>query len=150
MRTNDAGLAIVKAFEGYSSAPYCDVVGVATIGYGSTFGCDGLRITIDHAPVSKREGEKLLRCGLRTAERAVKQLVTAELTENMFSALVSLCYNIGSGNLQRSTLRMKLNRGSYEAAADEFPKWRKAGGRVLPGLVRRRAAEQELFTNGCD
>ena len=63
----------------------------------------------------------------------------------MFSATASLVYNIGTGNFQRSTLRMKLNRGYYEDAADEFPKWRKAGGRILKGLVRRRARERQLF-----
>jgi lysozyme len=63
----------------------------------------------------------------------------------MYSSLASIIYNIGSGNFQRSTLRMKLNRGWYEAAADEFPKWRRAGGRILKGLVKRRAKERELF-----
>ena len=66
----------------------------------------------------------------------------------MFSAVASLAYNIGTGNLQRSTLRIKLNRGRYLDAADEFPKWRKAGGRVLKGLVRRRIAERNLFVEG--
>ena len=63
----------------------------------------------------------------------------------MYSSLASIIYNIGSGNFQRSTLRMKLNRGWYEDAANEFPKWRRAGGRILKGLVKRRAKERELF-----
>ena len=63
----------------------------------------------------------------------------------MFSSLCSFVYNVGSGNFQKSTLRMKLERKEYESAAEEFPKWRKAGGRVLPGLVRRRKSERELF-----
>ena len=79
------------------------------------------------------------------AEGAINKLVKSELTENMFSAIASLVYNIGTGNFQRSTLKMKLNRGEYENAADEFGKWRKAGGRILKGLVRRRAQERELF-----
>jgi len=145
MNINDAGLDIVKACEGYSSTVYRDFVGVPTIGYGSTFDCDGGSISMDHAPISKGGGERYLQCSLAHAEYSVGRLIFAELTHNMFSALVSLTYNIGSGNLQRSTLRMKLNRGRYEDAADEFPKWRRAGGRILAGLVHRRAAEQRLF-----
>ena len=67
------------------------------------------------------------------------------ISDNQFSALVSFTFNVGAGALQRSTLRMKLNRGEYQNAAGEFPKWRMAGGRVLAGLVRRRAAERALF-----
>jgi lysozyme len=64
---------------------------------------------------------------------------------NEFSSLCSFIYNVGSGNFQSSTMRMKLNRLDYGGAADEFPKWRKSAGRILPGLVRRRAAEKALF-----
>ena len=67
------------------------------------------------------------------------------ISDNQFSGLVSFTFNLGAGALQRSTLRIKLNRGEYQNAADEFPKWRMAGGRVLAGLVRRRAAEWALF-----
>ena len=67
------------------------------------------------------------------------------ISDNQFSALVSFTFNVEAGALQRSTLRMKLNRGEYQNAADEFPKWRMAGGRILAGLVRRRAAERALF-----
>jgi lysozyme len=82
---------------------------------------------------------------VRHSEKAIRKLVKTELTENMFSSLCSFIYNVGSGNFQRSTMRMKLNRGQHEEAADEFKKWRKAGGRVSKGLVRRRKQERELF-----
>ena len=78
-------------------------------------------------------------------ERGVRRLVNVKLNHNQFSSLVSFSFNLGLGNLQNSTLRMKLNREDYDGAADEFPKWRKAGGRILKGLVRRRAAERSLF-----
>jgi GH24 family phage-related lysozyme (muramidase) len=100
---------------------------------------------MDDEPISEADGEALLAHELLSFERSVDKLITAELTQVMFDALVSFTYNLGSGNLQSSTLRMKLNRGNYEGAADEFPKWRKAGGRVLQGLVRRRIAERKLF-----
>ena len=78
-------------------------------------------------------------------EGAIRRLIKTPLTINQFSALCSWGFNVGSGNVQSSSLRILLNRGDVEGAADEFPKWRKAGGRVLSGLVRRRVAERALF-----
>ena len=148
MRVNEAALTIIKSFEGFSSDPYLDPIGIPTIGFGSIWSANGDRISMDHPPVDKNKATELLQREVRHVEAAIKKLIKAELTENMFSAIGSLAYNIGTGNLQRSTLRIKLNRGRYLDAADEFPKWRKAGGRVLKGLVRRRIAERALFVNG--
>ena len=148
MRVNEAALTIIKSFEGFSSDPYLDPIGIPTIGFGSIWAANGDRISMDHPCVSKEQATKLLQKEVRHVETAIRRLIKAELTENMFSAVASLAYNIGTGNLQRSTLRIKLNRGRYLDAADEFPKWRKAGGRVLKGLVRRRIAERNLFING--
>ena len=144
---NEAGLAIIKRFEGWSSSVYQCSAGRWTIGWGSTWDYDGNPVTADHPNIKKDKGEYLLRREIRHSETAVRKLIKAELTPNMFSSLVSFCYNVGSGNLQRSSLRMKANRGNYEGAADEFPKWRRAGGRILKGLVRRRASERQLFLN---
>ena len=148
MRVNEAALTIIKSFEGFSSDPYLDPIGIPTIGFGSIWSANGDRISMDHPCVSKEQATKLLQKEVRHVEAAIRRLIKAELTENMFSAVASLAYNIGTGNLQRSTLRIKLNRGRYLDAADEFPKWRKAGGRVLKGLVRRRIAERNLFVEG--
>jgi lysozyme len=68
--------------------------------------------------------------------------------QGVFDALASFAFNVGLGNLQRSSLRMKTNRGEYEDAAEEFMKWTKAAGRVLPGLVKRRKDEQALYLSG--
>jgi lysozyme len=145
MKTGQAGIDLIKRFEGFSSTPYLCPADVPTIGYGNTRRFDGSRVAMDDEPISEADGEALLAHELLSFERSVDKLITAELTQVMFDALVSFTYNLGSGNLQSSTLRMKLNRGHYEGAADEFPKWRKAGGRVLQGLVRRRIAERKLF-----
>jgi lysozyme len=145
MKTGQAGIELIKRFEGFSSTPYLCPADVPTIGYGNTRRFDGSRVAMDDEPISEADGEALLAHELLSFERSVDKLITAELTQVMFDALVSFTYNLGSGNLQSSTLRMKLNRGNYEGAADEFPKWRKAGGRVLQGLVRRRIAERKLF-----
>ena len=145
MRINEAGLDIIKYYEGWSSRPYKCPAGIATIGYGSTWDINGEKVNMNHKKVTKELVEALLLREVLHVDHAIKNLVKAELTENMYSSLASIIYNIGSGNFQRSTLRMKLNRGWYEAAADEFPKWRRAGGRILKGLVKRRAKERELF-----
>lgn len=145
---NEAGLGIIKRFEGWSAVPYCCPAGRWTVGWGATWTLDGSAVTADHPRITKDEGTDLLKREVRHVEKAIRKLIKAELTPNMFSAVASWAFNCGTMAMQRSTLRMKLNRGLYEDAADEFPKWRKAGGRVLAGLVRRRAAERELFLDG--
>tara|TARA_R100001082_G_scaffold32102_1_gene16467 strand:- start:17292 stop:17741 length:450 start_codon:yes stop_codon:yes gene_type:complete len=148
MRINKAGLGIIKAFEGFSSKVYLDPIGIPTIGFGSIWDADGNRITVDHPAITKKQATGLLQKEVHHVEAAIRKLIKAELTENMFSSIGSLAYNIGTGNLQRSSLRIKINRGQYLDAADEFPKWRRAGGKILAGLVRRRKAERNLFLEG--
>jgi len=145
MKINNAGLELIKTFEGFSSSPYLDPIGIPTIGFGSIWNDDGSSVTMSQPDLNEAEAESYLRREVRHIEERIGRLIQSELTDNMFSSLCSFTYNIGTGALQRSTMRMKLNRGWYEAAAEEFPKWRKAGGRVLQGLVRRRIAERNLF-----
>ena len=145
LHINASGMELIKHWEGWRESPYLCSAARPTIGYGSTWDRHGNAITLDHSNITKKQGEYLLQREVRHSETAIKRLIKAELTENMFSSLCSFIYNVGSGNFQKSTLRMKLNRGQYESAADEFPKWRKAGGRVVKGLVRRRKQERELF-----
>ena len=118
---------------------------VWTVGYGSTTGSDGGPVDPDMEPITEVHADDLLGRDLEASERWVDSLVKKPLSEIQFSVLVSFTFNVGAGEFQRSTLRMKLNRGEYQNAADEFPKWRRAGGRILAGLVRRRAAERALF-----
>tara|TARA_R100000808_G_scaffold20163_2_gene43669 strand:+ start:536 stop:1030 length:495 start_codon:yes stop_codon:yes gene_type:complete len=141
---NEAGMAIIKSFEGWSSSVYhCGARW--TIGYGSTYDSNRNRITADHPDIDEVEGELLLGQEVRHSEGAIRRLIGYPLNENQFSSLVSFCYNVGSGNLQKSSLRMKLNRGDLEGASAEFPKWRRSAGKILSGLVRRRQAERNLF-----
>jgi len=136
---NEAGLELIKSFEGLRLEAYRCPAGVPTIGYGTTTGVKmGTRIT-------KAEAEALLRRDLEKFEAAVRSLVKVPLTDNQFSALVSFTYNLGAGALQHSTLLKLVNQGNFAAAAREFLKWNRAGGRVLPGLTRRRQAEEALF-----
>ena len=110
-----------------------------------TVGSDGGPIDPDMESISETEAEALLVRDLESSEGWVRRLIKTALTKNQYSALTSFTFNVGAGALQRSTLRMKLNRGEYQGAADEFPKWRMAGGRILAGLVRCRAVERALF-----
>tara|TARA_R110000744_G_scaffold46911_5_gene103551 strand:- start:19731 stop:20183 length:453 start_codon:yes stop_codon:yes gene_type:complete len=145
LKINPSGIDIIATFEGWSSEVYLDPIGIPTIGYGSTWDAGGDRVTEAHPPISRKQGEDLLLQEIEHVEGAIGYLTAVPLTSNQFSALCSLVYNIGSGNYQSSTLRMKLNRGDYSGAGDEFWKWRRAGGRILKGLVRRRAVEADLF-----
>jgi lysozyme len=95
------------------------------------------------------EVDTILAQDLGRFERGVVRLCPpAAGNQGVFDSLVSFAFNVGLGNLQRSGLRMKTNRGEYEDAADEFLKWTKAGGKVLPGLVKRRNDERALYLSG--
>lgn len=139
MRTNDAGIALIKSFEGCKLIAYQDIVKVWTIGYGNT---DNVRAGMT---ITQEQADALLTSKLISFERGVENLVKVPLTDNEFSALVSFAYNLGLGSLERSHLLAKLNANDVTGAADEFLKWNRAGGVVVDGLARRRAAERELF-----
>jgi lysozyme len=95
--------------------------------------------------LSADEIDEILRKDLARFEAGVLRLIKIPLTQGQFDALVSFSFNVGLGNLQNSTLRMKINRGDYKGAAEQFLVWTKAGGKVLPGLVKRRTHEKEMF-----
>jgi|TARA_R110002110_G_scaffold6647_3_gene33307 lysozyme len=145
VRTNEQGIAIIKKYEGCSLRCYLDPIGIPTIGYGSIWGLDHARLASTHRDITEDEAEHLLKRELRTTENAVARLVAQPLTINQFSAVCCLVYNVGSGKFKSSTIRMKLNRKDFTGASNEFWKWRRAGGKILRGLVRRRAEEKELF-----
>lgn len=137
------GLNLTEEFEGLRLTAYQDQVGVWTIGYGHT-GSDvhaGLTITRDQA-------NTLLMQDTASAAAAVNRLVTVALNQDEFDALVDFVFNLGQNAFAGSRLLRKLNAGDFVGAAAEFPKWDHAGGQVVPGLLRRREAEQQLFQRG--
>lgn len=142
MKASQDALDIIKKFEGFSEKAYPDPAHgwrVPTIGYGTTAGVKmGDTIT-------KARAEELLREDVKRFEEQVLRLVKVPLTQGQHDALVSFVYNLGAGNLSDSTLLRLLNAGDYAGAAAQFDRWNKAGGKVLAGLVRRRAAERALF-----
>jgi lysozyme len=145
LKTNADGLKLIKHFEGLRLKAYYDPAGVLTIGYGTTERAGiGAHIHPGMA-ITEKQAEAWLIATVEKIETMLDRYIDVPVNGNQYSALVSFVYNEGIGNFSKSTLRRKLNAGDYAGAANEFPKWRKAGGKVLAGLVRRRAAERELF-----
>lgn len=139
MRISELGLTLIKAFEGLVLKAYYCAAGVLTVGYGHTKGVS--KDTV----ITPEIAEVLLKEDCITSEKQVNKLIKVPLNQKQFDALVSFVFNIGGGALERSTLRMKLNRKEYFEASLEFEKWCFAGGRKLKGLQRRRLAEKNLF-----
>lgn len=138
---------ILKKFEGCKLTAYKCPAGIWTIGYGHTSAAgapevkEGMIITQDQA-------EHILKTDLVKYETPVAALVKIPLSQNQFDVLVDFAYNAGVGNLKSSTLLKKVNAGNFDAVPDELMKWTKGGGKVLPGLVRRRQAEVSWWNAG--
>lgn len=139
----EAGLNLIKRFEGFSPTIYLCPAGYPTIGYG--------HVVLAHqqeqfaAGIIQAEATELLRKDVGIAELAVLRLISVPLTDGQFDALVSFTFNLGAGALQRSTLRRKANRGEHDSVPAELMKWVWAAGKRLPGLVRRRSAERGAY-----
>lgn len=142
--TSQVGINLIVSFEDLKLNAYDDGVGVWTIGFGTTVYPNGVKVKRGDT-CTKSEAVSFFQHDLRRFEAAVNQAVKVVVNQNQFDALVSLTYNIGEKAFKDSTLLAKLNKGDYIGAADQFPRWNKGGGQVMKGLVRRRAAERELF-----
>lgn len=145
---NEEGLELIKRWEGLNLTAYGDICGKITIGYGHTNDSGNPPKVFEGLTITKADAEKILRRDLRACEEYVDKIVKVPLTDNQFSSLVSFCYNVGSKNLQNSTLLKKLNSGHTEAVPRELMKWTKSGGRIVKGLANRRAAEAGLWVKG--
>lgn len=150
LRLSTAGQNLIKAFEsclrpigGGKITAYMDPVGVPTIGWGHT-NHHGRKFKMGDV-WTQAECDDEFRSDMIRFEKAVKELVKVPLKQWQFDALVSFSFNVGEGALGTSTLLRKINAGNFEGAALEFQKWNRGGGRVLPGLTRRRASESLLF-----
>ena len=140
--TGNGGIALIKQYEGLRLTTYKDAVGIPPIGYGhveNPIPPGGTRT------ITAEDAEQILREDLQRFEHDVNNMLTVEVTQNQFDALVSFAFNLGPANLKSSTLLRKVNSGDFNGAAEEFPKWNHAGGQVLAGLTARRNAEKNLF-----
>jgi len=132
---------LIKKHEGFSSKIYICPAGYRTIGYGHVIQ-DADNFVSE---IAEDEAHALLIEDLDFYLAAVLTFISVRLNETQLAALLSFTFNLGSGALQRSTLRQKLNRYEYLPAADEFLRWIYAKGFILPGLVRRRVEERNIF-----
>lgn len=140
-RTSQAGIDLIKCFEGLRLESYYCAANVLTIGYGHTSD------VFEGQTITEEDAEELLRNDLMWFEQEVVKLINVSLNQNEFDAIVSFTFNVGSGALRDSTFRRRINSGERKALCfqEEFPRWTNGG---LAGLVRRRAAEVELATSG--
>ncbi len=142
MKISQEGIDLIKQFEGVSLKAYPDP-GTGgepwTIGYGHTGGVKKGDV------ITQAQAEELLSKDLIKFEAGVSNALTVETTQHQFDAMVSLAFNIGLGNFTKSTLLRKHNAKCWQCAAAQFGVWRNAGGKVMNGLIRRRAAERELY-----
>lgn len=156
LKLSKRGADLMKRYEGFSSAPYIDMVGVSTIGYGNTYYPDRRKVKMSDAHLSEPQAAQLAMdiVNLDFAPAVNKifkdEIASGKLNQNMFDALVSLAYNIGVGALSTSSsVTGNIKKGNYKAAADGFLLWNK--GRVngklqaINGLTRRRKEERDLF-----
>jgi lysozyme len=166
VKLSKAGEDLMHRYEGCRNKPYLCPAHIWTIGYGHVLYQEQIRLPVvrvegketpmirkemplkpeDNRVWTKEEIDELFRDDVGTFERGVLRLVPGVVgRQGAFDALVSISFNFGLGNLQRSTIRMRANRGDWDGAAEAFRVWTKGGGKVLPGLVKRREAEIALF-----
>ena len=148
---------MIKHHEGVRTRPYRCPALLWTVGVGHVIDPNHIKVKFEdrknialpdewNRVLSMAEVDRILAEDLANFERGVLRLCPTGLTQGRFDALVSFSFNVGLGNLQRSTIRMKHNRGDFEEAAEAFMQWTKAGGKELPGLVKRRKDEKALYS----
>ena len=160
MKVSADAIQMIKHHEGVRTKPYRCPALLWTVGVGHVIDPSHTAVKYEERKslpipagwdrvLSMGEVDSILAQDLGRFERGVLRLCPAAIDrQGVFDSLVSFSFNVGLGNLQRSGLRMKTNRGDFDEAADEFLKWTKAAGRVLPGLVKRRKDEQALYLSG--
>lgn len=141
---NQAGLELIKQWEGCRLKAYKDVAGVWTVGYGLTSGAGIIPVDQDTV-LTQEEADWYLEQTVNKFASEIKPLITAEINENQFAAFVSLAYNIGVGGFKRSSALRHFNAGNLDKVPTAIKLWNKAGGKTVKGLVNRREAEVNLF-----
>ena len=145
MKVSEKGKSLIKQFESCRLNAYKDSVGVPTIGWGNTRYEDGSRVEMGDS-ISQARADYLFSYVLQDFKEGVKARVKVPVNQNQFDALVSFAYNVGLGNLSKSTLLKKVNKNPNDPSIEkEFLRWNKAGGKVLNGLTKRRQAEADLY-----
>jgi lysozyme len=138
---------LCKRFEGFRARPYLCPANVATIGFGSTYYADGRKVTLQDSPIDEPTASALLMHELEHTylQGVLRNCPILMTDERKCNAIVDFCYNLGTGRLQTSTLKRKINAQDWEGAKEQLMLWNKGGGKVLAGLTKRRVAECALL-----
>lgn len=146
MKLSQKGLDLIKKFEGFSAKPYLCSAGVPTIGYGSTYYANGVKVKMADSPISEEWAEELLQKVVTHYERGVDSMTRDDINQNQFDALVSFAYNVGLTNYKNSTLLKRVNANPKDPDIQkQFMKWVRAAGKVIKGLINRRTVEANLY-----
>ncbi len=145
---NKATIDLIKSFEGLELKAYVDPATGGepiTIGYGTTYYPNGVKVKLGDI-ITADQATEYLQHDVEKFATKVKKLITSTVNDNQFGAITSFAYNVGTGNLAKSTLLKKVNANPADKLiVDEFMKWNKAAGKIMNGLTRRRAAEAKLY-----
>mgnify|MGYP003607037805 CR=1 FL=1 len=145
-KTSKKGIDLIKKYEGFRSKPYLCPAKVPTIGYGATYYPNGQKVKLSDSAIDEKHATLLLEAMLVPYEKAVDSFCCDDINQNQFDALVSFAYNVGISALKNSTLLKKVNTNPKDKTiAAQFARWNKGGGKVLTGLVKRRAEEAKLY-----
>lgn len=139
--------SLCRQFEGFQSKPYLCPAGMPTIGYGSTYYSNGKKVTLSDDPISQEDANVLLMAELQHTylPAVLRNCPILATDERKCNAIVDFAYNLGAGRLQTSTLKRKINAQDWDGAKEQLKLWTRGGGKVLPGLVKRRQAECNLM-----
>jgi len=142
MQTSDKGKEFIKHFEGCRLEAYQCSSDVWTIGFGHARGVE------KDDKISKKQADNLLSADIEMVETHVQRLITVDLNQSQWDAIVSWCFNLGCGNLRASTMLQVINSGELNKVSEQIIRWDKVGKKAVAGLTRRRKAEADLFDNG--
>ncbi len=146
MILNNKGYLFITKHEGLRLKPYLCPAKIPTIGYGNTYYSDGKKVTLLDKDITKQQAFDMFKEIANRFGKRVDELVTSNINQNQFNALVSFAYNVGTGNFASSTLLKKVNKNPNDLTIKaEFLRWNKAGGKVLNGLTNRRNEEADLY-----
>lgn len=145
-KIDNKGIDLIASHEGFKPKPYLCPANVPTVGFGTTRYPNGTKVNLNDREITKEEALSFLQYNVKIFELDVDAMATDNLNQNQFNALVSFAYNLGSQALKSSTLLKKVNTNMLDKTIrDEFNKWVHAGGDVLPGLVKRRKNEADMY-----
>lgn len=146
MKLSNNGYLLITEFEGFSAKPYLCSAKIPTIGYGNTYYPDGKRVTMLDKEITRMQAFEMFKYIADKFASTVSKLVKTPLNQNQFNALVSLAYNIGTGNFASSTLLKKVNINHNDKTIElEFKKWNKVNKKEVAGLTRRRNYEANIY-----